>query len=294
LASALAVLVLLLAAGIVVLVRNVPQTSEAPPIPVEIIPQPELQSRVPFDFAPETWGMANATTWNYITFNLVELDPGKSFSTASDWYTLVDGPIAIVVEQGNLTIQPTGPALFYAGENQGQPPREIPIGQTVSLGPNDGIVFASRDSVSGHNLGSEPTVALLGSMGYLDTGSDIGPIDFKNLDTQSNYGMHPLSTEGASISVEHLHLEPYDSYVFDPDPDSRYLSVFDQFQLTGTQMADGAVDRVSAEVKTHKLYASTQLTYPSPGPHTIFNFGDDPIDIYFLVVEPDPAGAAAS
>lgn len=286
LASALAVLVLLLAAGIAVLVRTVPQTSEAPPIPARIVPNPELQSRVPFDFAPQTWGMADATSWNYITFNLVELDPGKSFSTASEWYTLVDGPISILVEQGDLTIQPTGPALFYAGEDRGQPPREIVAGQTVSLGPSDGIVFAAKDAVSGSNLGSEPALALLGSMGFLDIGSDVGPIDFKNLDTQSNYGMHPLATEGASISIEHLHLEPYDSYVFEPDPDSRYLCVFDQFQMTGVQMADGAVDRVSTGVKTHKLYASTQLTYPSPGPHTIFDFGDDPVDIYFLVVEP--------
>jgi hypothetical protein len=294
LSGTLVVLALLLVTGIAMLVRNVPQTAEAPPIPAEIVPRPELQSRVPFDFAPRTWGMADATRWNYITFNLVELDPGKSFSTASDWYALVDGPISIVVQQGNLTIQPTGPALYYAGEDPGQPPREIPTGQTVSLGPNDGIVFAARDAASGNNLGNEPAVALLGSMGYLDIGSDVGPIDFKNLDTQSNYGMHPLATEGASISIEHLHMEPYDSYVFEPDPDSRYLCVFDQFQMTGAQFADGAVDQVSAGVKTHKLYASTQLTYPPPGPHTIFDFGNDPIDIYFLVVQPDPASAAST
>jgi hypothetical protein len=59
-------------------------------------------------------------------------------------------------------------------------------------------------------------------------------------------------------------------------------------------MAEGAVDRVSAGAATQRLYASTQLTYPSPGPHTIFNFGDDPIDIYFLVVQPDPASAAST
>ncbi len=291
LASSLAVLILLLAAGIVVLVQYLPRTSEAPVIPAEIIPQPELQVRVPFDFTPREWGLASATSWNYITFNLVQLDPGKSFSTASDWYTLVDGLLAIVVEQGDLTIQPTGPALYFPGEDAGQPPREIAAGQTVSLGPSDGIVFAAKEPASGSNLGSSPTDALLGSMGFLDGGSDVGPIDLRNLDTQSNYGMHPLSTQDASISIQHLHLEPFDSYVFEPDPSWRYLCVFDQFQMTGVQMADGAIDHLSAGIKTYRLYASTQLTYPAPGPHTIFDLGEDPIDIYFLLIEPEPAPA---
>jgi hypothetical protein len=39
-------------------------------------------------------------------------------------------------------------------------------------------------------------------------------------------------------------------------------------------------------VDTHRVYSSTQLTFPDPGPHTLFNLGEKTVDIYFLVVEP--------
>ncbi len=294
LASALAVLVLLLAAGIAVLLREAPRPSEPPPIPAEVIPNPELQPEISFDFVPQMWGMADATTWHYLNFNLFQLDAGKSFSTDLEWYTIVDGPILIMVEQGELSIQPSGPALFYSAEDRDQAPREIAAGQTISLGPYDGIVYAAKQPASGSNIGSEPAVALLGDMGHLSSESDAGPIDIRNLDSQSDYGMDPLQTASASISIQHLRLAPYDSFVFEPGANWTYLSAFDQFRMAGAQMADGAVDGLSPDVDTHWLYNSVQLTYPSPGPHTIFNLGDEPFDIFFLVVEPSPAQAATT
>jgi hypothetical protein len=294
LASALAVLVFLLAAGIAVLVRDAPKPSDVPPIPAEVIPNPQLQSVVSFDFVPQMWGMADATTWRYLNFNLFQLDAGKTFSTDLEWYTQVDGPILIMVERGELTLQPSGPALFYSAEDRDHAPREIAAGQTIFLGPYDGIAYAAKEPASGSNFGSEPAMALLGDMGHLSSESDAGPIDIRNLDSQSDYGIAPLPTAGASISIQHLRLAPYDSFVFEPGADWTYLTAFDQFRMAGAQMADGAVDGLSADVDIHWLYNSVQLTYPSPGPHTIFNLGDAPFDIYFLVLEPYPLQAATT
>ncbi|HET9660664.1 MAG TPA: hypothetical protein VFP05_10075, partial [Thermomicrobiales bacterium] len=93
-------------------------------------------------------------------------------------------------------------------------------------------------------------------------------------------------------SIQRLRLAPFDSFVFDPDPELTYFCVFDQFQMDGVRLAAGALDGLSPDVDTRGLSASTQLTYQDPGPHTIFNLGGKTVDIYFLVIEPLSDGGA--
>jgi hypothetical protein len=289
--GALAALSVMLVASLFVLYQVVPRTSESDPpaIPAATNVEPTMESMVQLDFDSNLLGMPEATTWGYMEFNLIALDPGKSFSTDIDWYTWVDGPSTIMVVSGELTVQPAGPALFYPANRQDQTPKEIPSGQTVSLGPDDAIVYASVDSAAGSNSGSEPVVAVIGNIGKPSEpglGPDAGPLDVQNLDGHFVLGMQPPPTAGASISIQRLQLAPFDSFVFEPDADWTYLCVFDQFQLPAVRMADGAFDSFSPTVDTHRVYSSTQLTFPDPGPHTLFNLGEKTVDIYFLVVEP--------
>jgi hypothetical protein len=57
------------------------------------------------------------------------------------------------------------------------------------------------------------------------------------------------------------------------------------------KIADGALDAWSRLTNTTPVFGTTALMYPERGAQTLFNLGDDPIDLYYLVVEPYPAPA---
>jgi hypothetical protein len=253
---------------------------------------------VQLDFTPALFGMPEASTWTHMYFNLIQIDPGKSFTTDTDWYTSIDGPLLIQVLSGELTMHPTGPARFYPDYQRDQTPEEISPGQSVSLGPGAAIVYSAVDPATGSNPGSEPVMALqlsIGQLTFSGVGTEASPIDITVLDSQKDWGMDAPPSAGASISIQELQLAPFDSFVFDPDPASTYLCVFDPLKMDGVRIAKGALDGLTPNVDTDRLYASTQLTYPDPGPHTIVNLGDETANFYFLVVEslPDKGTPAA-
>jgi hypothetical protein len=255
-----------------------------------------MESMLKLDVTPALFGIPEASTWTNMYFNLIEVDPGTSFTTDTDWYTSIEGPLLIVVLSGELAIDPTGPALFYPAGQRDQAPVETSPGQSVLLESDEAIVYSAVNPANGSNQGSEPVLALQVSVGHLvlssPGGTEAGPIDVRNLDSQMNWEIHPPATGVVSISIQRLRLAPFDSFVFDPDPEWMYQCVFDQFQMDDVRMAKGEHDGLSPDDDTDRLYRSTQLTYPDAGPHTIFNLGSETVDFYFFVVEPLPDGGA--
>ncbi len=289
--AAMAVLALVLITSLGVRYFALPRSPEPPAIPAATLVEPTMETMVQLDFTPSDFGMPEASTWTDMYFNLIQIDPGTSFTTDTDWYTWIDGPLLIQVLSGELTIHPAGPARFYPDSQRDQNPEEISPGQSVSLGPGAAIYYSAVDAATGSNPGSEPVMALQVSIGHLSvpgTGPDAAPIDIKNLDRQMDWQMDAPPSAGASISIQRLRLAPFDSFVFDPDPESTYFCVFDPLQMDGVRIAKGALDGLAPNVDTDRLYASTQLTYPDPGPHTIVNLGDETTNFYFLVVEALP------
>ncbi len=165
--AAMAVLVLVLITSLGVRYFAVPRSPERPAIPAATIVEPTMETLVQLDFTPALFGTPAASTWTHMYFNLIQIDPGTSFTTDTDWYTSIDGPLLIQVLSGELTIHPTGPALFSADVQQDQAPEEISPGQSVSLGPDSAIVYSAVDPATGSNSGSEPVMALQVSIGQL-------------------------------------------------------------------------------------------------------------------------------
>jgi hypothetical protein len=295
--GAVAVLAVLMVASLLVLYQSVPRSSEPPPIPAATLVEPTMETMVQLDVTPSLFGIPEASTWTHMYFNLIQVDPGKSFTTDTEWYTTINGPLLILVLRGELTIQPAGPALFYSDYQRDQTPAEMSPGQSVSLGPDAAIVYSAVDTATGSNPGSEPVLALQVSVGHMSSGSmgsvgtEAGPIDIKTLGVQQDWELDAPPTTGASISIQRLQLAPFDSFVFDPDPELMYLCVFDQFQMDDVRMANGAFDGLAPNIDTDRLHLTSQLTYPDPGPNTIFNFGGETVDFYFLVVKPIPDAA---
>lgn len=288
---ALAIVAVLLIAGGVALAQALPRSSEEPAIPAVPIAQPTVESMFELDFVPALFGMPEATSWTQMNFNLVQLGPGESFTTNTDWYTAIDGPLLFVVLSGVLAIKPAGPALFVPDGQTDQTLIESVPGESLVLGPGAAIAYSATDSATGGNPGIEPLTALqvsIGRLAFVGPGTESAPLDFKNLDRQQDWGMDAPPTAGAALSIRHLRLEPFDSFVFAFDPDLMYWCVFDQFQMDDVWMASGALETLSPDIDKKRLYTSTELTYPEPGPHTIFNFGSEPVDFYFFEVEPLP------
>jgi len=293
LANPFVVLATLLVVGLAVLLRAAPGASAPAAIPAAVIPKPELQPMVQFEFLPPMWGMPEATTWTHMDFSIVEIAPGKSFDTGIGWYTSTDGPFLIVVLSGELDIDPNGPAIVYPADHtqQAQP---IGSGISVSLGPNDAIAFSVVDAATGTNPGTEPLVALFalaGSEDFSVPGAFSSPRDVTHPDFQYIDGMPVLPTAGATVSIQRVELHPYDSFVFDPAAIPHYLPALDPFHAQGLQMALGVVDGLSPALETIPVISSSNLMYPVLGPHTLFALGDDPVDLYFFFVEPYPASA---
>jgi hypothetical protein len=290
LAAAAAMLAFVSLAGLFVLYRAVPSPSEAPAIPAAIVAQPELQPMMQFDFEPPLWGMPEATSWTHMDLSFVELAPGKSFSTDSSWYTSFDGPFLMVVLDGEVDLQLKGPAIVYPADRTRQP-QPIDPGQTVRLGPNDAIVYSIMDTAIGVNPGTFPAIALFGLTGSQQVARSSPsaysfPPDLGRGDFQYDDEMPSPSTTSATVSMEHLELEPYNSFVLDLDASLTYMPLFDSTHADGLSIAKGAFDGWAPNVQTIRISGPSGLRFIDPGPHTLFNLGPEPIDIYFLVIEP--------
>ena len=222
--AAAAVLAVIAVAGLLVLYRAVPAPSELPAIPAAPIPKPVLETMVQFDFAPPMWGMPEATTWTHMDFSIIELAPGNSFDTSAYWYTSAQGPLLLMVLSGELSMQPAGPALFYPDVEQQHSPEAISPGTPVAMTANSVIAYSIADTGTGNNPGSVPMVALIGLTGKEDLSLPYSmPTEVRSLSFEYVDGMPVPPTKGASVSIQRLRLAPFDSYVFDLDPNWRYL-----------------------------------------------------------------------
>ncbi len=98
----------------------------------------------------------------------------------------------------------------------------------------------------------------------------------------------PAPTQ-ASAGDDHLLVERAvsDSQAFE----TLYLPAFRWGYFRGPGMAYGTIDGGSPEHKTTKVADSNGLRFLENGSITLFNLGEETIDLYFFVVEPDPAPA---
>jgi hypothetical protein len=233
--------------------------------------------------------MPDATTWNHIEFGLFKVAAGTSFSTDVRWYTMIDGPLSLTVLSGALTVTPAGPALFYPANQSGQPPVEIRGGQPVSIGPNETIIYSTIDGATGSNPGAVAALMLYGNVGSTDyQAMGTVPNDVSFITRETADPITPVTTEGATVTLQRVELAPSESYVFDPDADLRYLGFFDVTQTGELRLEEGANEGLVPAPGAQRLRDPFQLRYLTPGPHTIFNLGDQTAEIYFLVVEPRP------
>ncbi len=292
LTAAAAVLALVALAGLLVLYRAVPAPSEVPAIPAVVIPEPELQTMVQFDFDPPMWGMPDATTWTHMDFSIIELAPGNSFDTSAYWYTSAQGPLLLMVLSGELSMQPAGPALFYPDVEQRHSPEAISPRTPVAMTANSAIAYSITDTGTGNNPGSVPMVALIGLTGKEDLSLPYSmPTEVRSLSFEYVDGMPVPPTKGASVSIQRLRLAPFDSYVFDLDPNWRYLPAIESLTGSGLQLVRGAVDGISPDMESVRVFSSSSLQFPAGTAYTLFNLGEEPVDIYFFVVEPYPNSA---
>ncbi len=151
--SALAVLAVMLVGSLVFLYQAAPGPSEPPPIPAAVIGKPSIEPIARFEFAPPMWGMPDATEWTHMEIGMFRVAPAISFTTDLPFYTSVDGSLSITVLNGNLAVTPAGPAFFYPANRFNSPPEEVPAGVTVSIGPNDTLVYSSHGHRDRKQLG---------------------------------------------------------------------------------------------------------------------------------------------
>jgi hypothetical protein len=114
-------------------------------------------------------------------------------------------------------------------------------------------------------------------------GYDHGETDLYSF-TYNGYPLAAMPTDSAEVSVHRLQLLPFDSFVFDPAADFIYFVTFDPATASGLRVYDGAVTAFDP-ASGHAAWKVQEL---GPGPHTLYNLGDDPIDVYFMVLEPAP------
>ena len=278
-------------AGLLVVYSIAPSPSEPPAIPAAEIAPPTPEPLVRFDFDPPQWDMPPATTWTHMDFSIIALAPGRSFDTDQGWYTSTDGPLLLYILDGELTIEPSGPSLLYRGDTNDRPWVENDAGQTISLQPNDGIVYSIHDAATGSNPGTETMHALIGLTGSEDftvPSASSMPDDVRSVDFSYVDGMPSLPTKGASVSLQRLKLEPFDSFVFAPEANWKLLAVFDSLEVKDLRIAEGAVDGISLDVASQTVFSSGLFQFLVPGQYTIFNLGEETVDLYFLKVEPAP------
>lgn len=143
LASALAVLALVLVAGLLMLVRPAPGTSEPPAIPAAPIQDPTMQPVVQFDFKPGMLAVPGAAAWSDMQVSVQTLDPGKPFATDVGFYLGGDGPLVVMVLNGKLEITPDGPAYLYRAGQDPAHPQRLDGGHALTLQPQDAIVYST-------------------------------------------------------------------------------------------------------------------------------------------------------
>ncbi len=289
---AAAVLAILLVAGQLVLYRTDVSQPEPPAIPAAVIAKPTIELIARFEFEPPMWGIPEATEWTYMETSLLSIAPATSFTTDWPWFTAIDGPLTLTVLSGELAITPAGPAFVYPAQRSGQPPVEVQAGKTISIGPNDTIVYSSTDTATGRNEGGETALVLNGVAGTLDKmlpGSAVNPNDVTFIAHEYDMtGATTMPTAGATVSLQRLELAPFDTFVFEPDEDWQYLALIDRAQIDGLRIDDGAIEGLVPNPGAQGIYGGVQLRLDKPGPRTIFNLGDKTVDFYFLVVEPFP------
>jgi hypothetical protein len=291
--AAAAMLALVALAGLLVLYRAVPSPSEAPAIPAAVAPEPKLETLARFDFAQPVWNMPVATAWTHMEFGMMRIGGESSFTTDAGWYTSVDGPLALTIVQGDLEIALSGPALLSTAEHQ-SPPAEILAGTTVSVHPRDTIVFSAHDPITGNNPGSESAIALYGMAGTLNNSvadSTARPtiVPVTNYDSSDTF--QSLLSTGATITLQRVELQPFDSFVFDPSPNWRFVSSSYPERFEGLVMYPGAIETLSPNLPHRQIFLPMELRLLKSGAHTLVNLGDKPITLYFFVVEPFPNSA---
>jgi hypothetical protein len=291
---AAAVLSVMLVVSLLVLYRAVPGPSEPPPIPAVVIAKPSIEPIARFVFEPPMWDMPEATAWGRMETAIFSVAPATSFTTDVGFYTSVDGPFLLTVLSGELTVTPAGSALLYPANQSNKPPVEVSAGSDVSIGPDDTLVYSAAEAASGSNSGSEPALVLYGLVGIIDhsfPGAGVEPTDVSFITFDYADPLAFMPTKGATVTLQRLELAPFDTFVFEPDADLWYLPLLDPAQREGLHIDEGALEGLAPQSNARQIYGAAQLRHLPPGPHTIFNLGDQTVSFYFLVVEPAPVAA---
>jgi hypothetical protein len=279
----------MLVAGLIVLYQAAPGPTKQPAIPAAAVPKPTLETMAQFDFEPPLWGMPDATAWDHMEVGLFNVAPATSFTTDVPWYTSVDGPLSLTVLSGTLTVIPAGPALFYPANQTGPRPVELQAGERVTVGQDETIIYSATDGASGSNPGTVSALTLYGTVGPVDNAAvGIVPDDVSFIDFETAEPITPLTTTGATMTLQRLELVPFDTFVFEPAADLRYVPFFDTAQVEELHMEEGAIDGLVPEPGGQRIRDGYELRFLAPGPHTLSNLGDQTVEIYFLVVEPAP------
>lgn len=274
-----------------------PGPTGAPAIAAADVGAPAKEPLLRFAFDPPQWGMPDGTAWTHMDISIIEIDPGRSFDTHQGWYTSTDGPLLLYILDGELTVNPKGPSFFYPANAPDQPPVENGGGQTIALAPGEGIVYSIQDTATATNPGTETMRALIGLAG--GSGPEVAgaltmPSDVQNASFDWVDGMPVLPTRRATVSIQRLRLAPYDTYVIDPAALSRYLPAIDVRNVNDLYMTSGAMDTLSPGTETQRVFGLAALPLSVAKPYTLINLGEEPIDIYFFVVQPAPiAGTPA-
>lgn len=289
-AGALAVLAVLLVAGLAVLLRAAPGISEPPPIPASLIREPVIEPAVQFDFDPGMLDVPGATTWTDMLVCIEKFDPGTPFTTSVGMYLTGDGPLIVMVLDGELEVTPAGTAYVHRAGSDPSVLQRIEAGQLLTLGPRDTIIYSTQEGANGVTSADTPTIAFVGQVhGPGDVVA--GPEAYNHGATEmvglmyNGYPFPVLPSDSAAISVRRLQLLPFDSFVIDPPADLRYVLTYDPAAASGLRVYDGAVSTFPPT----SGHAAWKLQDLGPGPHTLFNLGSEPVDIYFLVLEGAPA-----
>lgn len=288
--GAMAVLAVMMVVSLLVLYQSAPKSSEPPAIPAAVIAKPEIEPITQFEFVPPMWNMPEATAWNHMEIGMFRVAPATSFTTDLPFYTSGEGPLSLTVLNGGLTVTPAGLALFYPANQSSQPPVEISAGKSVSIGQHDTLVFSAMETATGSNSGSEPALVMYGLIGYLEhqPGSSVRPADVSFITYEYVNPISSLPTKGATLTLQRLELAPFDTFVFEPDAEPRYLLIIDPLPTGELRMAEGELEGLVPKSGTRGIYGGSQLRYFKPGTYTIFNVGDNALNFYFLVVEPLP------
>jgi hypothetical protein len=130
---------------------------------------------------------------------------------------------------------------------------------------------------------------VIGKLDKMLPGNSVIPKDVTFIAHEYDKALVPtIPTVGATLTLQRLQLAPFDTFVFDPDPDLRYLPFIDPADSKTLRIEEGALDGIFPNPGAQSIYAGYQLRYLKHRPHTIFNLGDQTVEFFFLVAEPSP------